>query len=167
MDFLVGALAYGTRFRILTVVDTYSRECSAIRADRNIKAPAVTSVLDRVIRRRGRPATITVDNGSEFTSNHLDLWAYTHGAHLDFIRPRRPVENAMTESFNGRVRDECLNASWHDSFDDARRTIEDWRHDYNDVKPRSRLGVLTPSGFAARYRGRGQETASRKAAVAG
>jgi putative transposase len=94
-----------------------------------------------------------VDNGSEFTSNHFDAWAYLQGIDVDFIRPGKPVDNAHIESFNGRLRDECLNSKWFESLDDARKALQDWRRDYNEVRPHSSLGDMPPSAFAARIQG--------------
>ena len=92
---------------------------------------------------------ITIDNRTEFTSNHFDAWAYKSGIALDFIHPGRPVENGHIESFNGKLRDECLSASWFQSIEDARMTIEAWRLDYNETRPHSSLGGLPPAAFAA------------------
>jgi putative transposase len=113
----------------------------------------VTDVLDEVIAGRGEPRTIQLDNGTEFTSNHFDAWAYLRGITLDFIQPGKPVENAYIESFNGRLRDECLNSHWFQSLDDARRAIQDWRRDYNHVRPHSALGDFPPSEFAEKLLG--------------
>jgi putative transposase len=93
---------------------------------------------------------ITIVNGTEFTSNHFDAWAHGRGIRLDFIRPGKPIENAYAESFNGRFRDECLNTSWFTTLDDARRTVQDWRRDYNESRPHSALGGEAPTAFAAR-----------------
>jgi putative transposase len=150
MDFMSDALADGRRFRVLTVLDSHTRECLAIEVGTHLRAPDVTTVLDDVIERRGAPELITCDNGTEFTSNHMDAWAYSRGVRLDFIRPGKPVENAFIESFNGRLRDECLNSHWFRSLREARRDIELWRLDYNQVRPHSRLGDLPPEVFAAR-----------------
>lgn len=110
----------------------------------------VVSALERVAKHRGYLRMITVNNGSEFASKALDAWAYAHGVKLDFIRPGKPVENAVIESFNGRFRDECLNAQVFISLHDARRKIEAWRIDYNEHRPHSALGDLTPREFVER-----------------
>ena len=102
-----------------------------------------------MIAKRGKPAIITLDNGTEFTSNHFDEWAYRVKVALDFIQPGRPMENGHIESFNGRLRDECLNANWFASLDEARKVVEDWRLDYNEVRPHSSLGQLPPATYAA------------------
>jgi len=101
----------------------------------------------------GAPRTIQVDNGTEFTSNHFDAWAYLRGIDVDFIRPGKPVDNAHIESFNGRLRDECLNSKWFESLDDARKALQAWRWDYNEVRPHSSLGDMPPSAFAAQIQG--------------
>ena len=108
----------------------------------------MVAALERVAKRMGYPQMITVDNGSEFTSKALDAWAHAHGVQLDFIRPGKPVENAMIESFNGRFRDECLNANVFVSLHDARQKIEAWRIDYNEHRTHGSLGDLTPQEFA-------------------
>ena len=108
MDFVSDALADGCRIRVLTLIDSFTRECLAIRVAHSLPAQAVTDALDEVIATRGQPETIQVDNGSEFTSNHFDAWAYLRGIDLDFIRPGKPVENAFIESFNGRTTSPAL-----------------------------------------------------------
>jgi putative transposase len=107
MDFLSDALMDGRKIRILTVIDSFTRECLAVKVAQSLPARSVTDVLDEVIAGRGEPRTIQLDNGTEFTSNHFDAWAYLRGITLDFIQPGKPVENAYIESFNGRLRDEC------------------------------------------------------------
>jgi len=149
LDFVADRTLDGRAFRVLTVIDVFTRECLALTVDRRLRSPAVTATLNTVIARRGRPRALTVDNGTEFTANHFDAWAYAHGIAVDFIRPGKPVENAFIESFNGRLRDECLNAHWFESLDHARQVIAAWRHDYNAVRPHSRLGGQTPNAFAA------------------
>ena len=99
--------------------------------------------------------------GSEFTSNHFDAWAYLRDIDVDFIRPGKPVDNAHIESFNGRLRDECLNSKWFESLDDARQTLQAWRWDYNEVRPHSSLGDMPPSAFAAQIQGVAQELFSQ------
>ena len=155
MDFVADSLADGRKFRVLTVVDAFTRECVALEAAHSLPAPIVTAALDRAIAERGKPEAITIDNGTEFTSNHFDAWAYKRGIRLDFIRPGKPIENAYAESFNGRFRDECLSASWFTSLDDARLTIQDWRRDYNESRPHSALGGEPPTAFASRLLARG------------
>jgi putative transposase len=108
----------------------------------------VVAALDRAIERAGTPASITVDNGTEFTSKALEEWAYRRGVKLDFIHPGKPTENGHIESFNGRLRDECLNVMQFESIEDASEKIEAWRIDYNDHRPHSSLGHLTPNEYA-------------------
>jgi putative transposase len=108
----------------------------------------VAAALDKIVAGRGAPESITVDNGTEFASKAMDHWAYTNGVHLDFIRPGKPVENGYIESFNGRLRDECLNVEVFFSLADARRKLELWRHDYNHQRPHSALADRTPAEFA-------------------
>jgi len=147
MDFVVDTLLDGRRFRALTVVDNYSRHSQIIEPDFTLTGTKVVAALERVTKQHGYPRMITVDNGNEFTSKALDAWAYAHGVKLDFIRPGKPVENAVIESFNGRFRDECLNTQVFVSLHDARQKIEAWRIDYNEHRPHGSLGDLTPQEF--------------------
>ncbi len=150
MDFVSEALFDGRRFRALTVVDAYTRECLAIEVDRGLKGEQVVAVMDRVRFLRGMPpGKIRVDNGPEFVSRALDHWAYINGVILDFSRPGKPTDNAYIESFNGRLRDECLNTHWFLSLDDARAKIEVWRRYYNKGRPHTSLGYKTPAEFAS------------------
>lgn len=138
-------------FRTLNVVDDFSRECLAIEVDTSLSGERVTRVLDRVIERRGtNPTSLVMDNGPEFAGRALDAWAYRRGIRLDFIRPGKPIENCFVESFNGKVRDECLNQHWFIDLADARLKIETWRLDYNQVRPHSSLGGVPPAGYAER-----------------
>ena len=114
---------------------------------------SVAAALDRVLGAGTRPRSITVDHGTEFTSRVLEDWAYRRGVELDFIRPGKPVENAYIESFNGRLRDECLNVHQFLSLEDARAKIEAWRREYNEHRPHSALGHLTPSEFVIHRQG--------------
>ena len=148
MDFVSDHLASGRRFRILTVVDRFSRRCPGVLLDTSIPGSRVARFLDELAASVGRyPSIITVDNGPEFISNALDQWASQHGVTLRFSRPGKPVDNAFVESFNGRLRDECLNANWFYSFDEAKRLIEAWIKDYNEHRPHSALGGLTPNQY--------------------
>lgn len=161
MDFVADTLLDGRRFRALTVVDNWSRHSQLIEVDFTLTGAKVVSALERVAKHRGYPRMITVDNGSEFASKALDAWAYAHGVKLDFIRPGKPMENAVIESFNGRFRDECLNAQVFVSLHDARQKIEAWRFDYNEHRPHGSLGDLTPREFAEQTAQTGlQETSS-------
>ena len=147
MDFVIDSIVTGRRFRALVIVDDYSRECPAIEVDTSLGGIRVVQVLERLAETRGLPQVITVDNGPEFTSRVLDEWAYRHGVKLHFIRPGRPVENAYAESFIGRLRDECLNENWFITLRDTRAIIEGWRVDYNECRPHTSLGGLTPMEF--------------------
>lgn len=151
MDFVCDTLRSGRAFRALTILDTYTRECVAIEVDVSLGSARVVMALEQLAGTRGRPRTIVVDNGPEFQSRALDAWAHEHGVHLQFIRPGKPVENAFIESFNGRLRDECLNQYWFLTLPDARCTIERWRVSYNTARPHRALKSLTPAQFAAQY----------------
>jgi putative transposase len=153
MDFVAQRLADGRWVRVLTVVDQFTRECLTLFADTSLNGERVAMALDKVVSRRGTPQSITVDNGTEFSSKAMDLWAYTNGVHLDFIRPGRPVENGHIESFNGRLRDECLNVEVFFTLADAREKLEHWRRDYNHQRPHSALADRTPAEFAAVWTG--------------
>jgi putative transposase len=148
MDFMHDVLENGRRFRILTLVDQFSRECPLLEANHSLTAHHVIAGLERLKTARGLPTAITVDNGSEFYSRAMDAWAYRNQVKLDFIRPGKPVENAFIESFNGRLRDECLNTQVFASLEDAREKLETWRVDYNLCRPHSAIGNLPPSEFA-------------------
>jgi len=148
MDFMRDQLAGGRVFRLLTVVDHYTRESPVIEVDLSLPGGRVAQALDRVAGHRGLPRSIRVDNGPEFTGRALDEWAHLRGVKLEFIRPGKPVENAFIESFNGRLREECLNQHWFLDLEDARRTIEAWRISYNTNRPHSGLGGQTPVEFA-------------------
>jgi putative transposase len=149
MDFMSDVLASGRRFRMLNIVDDATRECLAIEVDTSLSGIRVGRVLSEISHIRPLPERIVVDNGPEFTSKALDQWAYEHGVELVFIRPGKPIENCLVESFNGKFRDECLNLHWFSSLDDARRTIDEWRFDYNYYRPHSSLGGKPPTEFAA------------------
>jgi putative transposase len=150
MDFVVQRLPDGRWIRVLTVVDQFTRECLTLFADSGEK---VAAALDLVVALRGAPQSITVDNGTEFASKAMDLWAYKNGVHLDFIRPGKPVENGYIESFNGKLRDECLNVEVFFTLADGRRKLALWRHDYNHYRPHSALADRTPAEFAVRWSG--------------
>ena len=158
MDFIADTLADGRPFRTLNLVDDCSRECVAIEVARSIPGERVTRVLDRLASERGLPRTIVVDNGPEFAGRALDQWAYERGVELHFIEPGKPIQNCYVESFNGRFRDECLNLNWFTSLSDAIDKIENWRVDYNQHRPHSSLGDLTPEEFARRALQRTEKT---------
>jgi len=130
-------------------VDCHTREALATAARTNFQAYQVIEELDRIARIRGKPQSIRVDNGPEFAGRLLDQWAYLNKVELDFSRPGKPSDNAYIEAFNSRLRQECLNASWFLSMADAGLRINAWRIDYNENRPHSALGNLTPSAFAA------------------
>ena len=153
MDFMAQRLPDGRWVRVLTVVDQFTRECLVLHADNTLSGEKVAMALDKVVALGGAPESITVDNGTEFTSKALDLWAYKNSVHLDFIRPGKPVENGYIESFNGRLRDECLNVEVFFKLADARRKLHLWRRDYNHHRPHSALADRTPAEFAATYSG--------------
>jgi putative transposase len=157
MDFVSDKLADGRSIRILTVVDQFTRECVALEADRSMTGMKVAQALEHARHERGHlPESITVDNGSEFCSRALEAWAMSHEVQLRFIRPGRPVENGFIESFNGRLRDECLNVEWFASLEDARRKLAKFREHYNRERPHRSLADRTPAAFAALH----QEKAS-------
>lgn len=149
MDFVSDKLFDDTPFRILTIVDCHTREALATSARTNFRAYQVIDELDRLARTRGKPRSIRVDNGPEFAGRLLDQWAYLNKVELDFSRPGKPTDNAYIEAFNSRLRQECLNASWFLSMTDARTRINNWKDDYNENRPHSALGNLTPSAYAA------------------
>jgi putative transposase len=144
MDFVHDQLALGTKIRVLTIVDTFSRYSPVVEPRFRFRGGDVVEVLERVGRRHGFPKAIRVDQGTEFVSRELDLWAYTRGVTLDFSRPGKPTDNAFIESFNGKLRAECLNAHWFMSLDDAKEKCEAWRRDYNEVRPHSAIGNKPP-----------------------
>jgi len=153
MDFVAQRLPDGRWIRVLTVVDQFTRECLTLFADTSLSGEKVAAALDKVVADRGAPQSITVDNGTEFASKAMDVWAYTNHVHLDFTRPGRPVENGYIESVNGKLRDECLNVEVFFTLLDACRKLEHWRHDYNHHRPHSALADRTPAEFAAIHRG--------------
>src|SRR4051812_17833082 len=165
MDFVSARLADGRWFRTLTVLDVYTRESLALVADRSLTGVKVAAALTPIVAQRGAPASITVDNGSEFVSRAMDAWAYAHEVRLEFIRPGKPVENAFIESFNGRLRDECLNAHVFASTVEAQHVLDAWREDYNHVRPHSSLQDRTPAAVGAMWvdsRDARESTAARK-----
>jgi len=150
MDFISDALSDGRKFRSLNLVDDYNRECLAAEVDTSIPGARVVRVLEQLRERRGLPQVLVMDNGPEFAGQALDAWAYQRGVRLHFIEAGKPVQNAFIESFNGKMRDECLNEHWFMSLGEARETVEAWRRDYNEVRPHSALGNRTPQEFTAR-----------------
>lgn len=148
MDFVHDQLLDGRSIRVLTVVDQWSRQSPLLEARFGFSGQAVAEALERWAAIHGTPRSITVDHGTEFTSKALEEWAWRRGVKLDFIRPGKPTDNGHIESFNGRFRDECLNVHQFHSLEDARAKFEAWRIDYNQNRPHSALGHLTPSEYA-------------------
>jgi len=149
LDFVSDQLTDGRRFRILTVVDNCTRECLALVADTSLSGLRVARELDDVVRRRGRPGMIVSDNGTELTSNAILCWADRTGVAWHYIAPGKPQQNGFNESFNGRLRDELLNETLFRSLPHARAVLEAWRRDYNETRPHSKLGWLTPLAYAS------------------
>ena len=142
MDIVSDRLVHGRRFRVLTIVDLYTRECLALKAGASLRSADVVATLQALGR---KPESITVDNGSGFTARELEIWAYLNDVKLDFIRPGKPVENCYIESFNGKFRDEYLNANLFFTLAQVETIAERWRIDYNSVRPHSSLGGKPPS----------------------
>lgn len=148
MDFVHDELFNGHRIRLLTIVDNFSRVSPAIGVKNCYRSVDVVDTLNAATAQYGMPKCIRVDNGPEFVSKELDLWAYANKVILDFSRPGKPTDNAYIESFNSRLRQECLNESWFLSLADAQEKIENWRIEYNHVRPHSSIGNLAPIEFA-------------------
>jgi putative transposase len=150
MDFVHDRMESGRALRLLTVVDDHTRECPWIEADTSLSGIRVTRILDQLVELRGRPASLLTDNGPEFTGVALEQWCHDHDVRHCFITPGKPTQNAYVESFNGKLRDECLNENLFVNLSHARELIESFRQDYNEVRPHSSLGGLTPAEYAAR-----------------
>jgi putative transposase len=148
MDFVSDCVSSGKVIRMLTIVDDCTRECPVIEIDTSLGGLRVRRVLDRIAVERGLPEAIVLDNGPEFRGRAMAAWSEARGVRLEFIQPGKPAQNAYIESFNGRLRDECLNANWFTSLSDARRKVETWRLDYNQQRPHSSLDYLSPAEFA-------------------
>ncbi len=158
LDFVADQLADGRRFRALTVVDVYTRECLAIEVGQSLKGGDVVPVLNRIGIARGAPKMLFCDNGSEFSSQAMDLWGYRAGVRIDFSRPGKPTDNAYVESFNGTFRAECLDAHWFATLTEAKHIIEAWRREYNESRPHRALGERTPNEFASEFAARRELT---------
>ncbi len=152
LDFVSDALTDGRRFRVLAVVDDYSRECLALVADTSLSGHRVVRELDAVIARRGRPAMVVSDNGTELTSMAILSWCQRTGVEWHYIAPGKPMQNGFVESFNGRFRDELLNETLFSSLGEAREKIREWQDDYNLHRPHSSLGNIPPVEFMAKKR---------------
>ena len=148
LDFVSDAFTDGRRFRVLAVIDDYSRECLALVADTSLSGQRVTRELDAIIARRGKPKTIVSDNGTELTSMAVLKWCQDRRIEWHYVAPGKPTQNAFVESFNGSFRDECLNETLFSSLTDARHHINHWKEDYNVNRPHSSLGNLTPREYA-------------------
>lgn len=151
MDFVTDRLVDGSMFRVLTIVDQFSRLNLALEVRKSFTGERVSEVLNGLAAQHGCPISITVDNGSEFSSKAMDTWAVQHDVKLDFIRPGKPVENGFIESFNGRLRDECLNVSVFFSLSDADEKLQRWSRDYNTVRPHGALDGAAPEEFLLHY----------------
>lgn len=160
MAFVADGLSDGRRLRCLAIVDDFSRECLVLEVDTSITGHRVAAVLDRLADSRGLPESITVDHGPPFEGQVLAEWAYRNRVHLPFIRPGKPIENAYLDSFNGRLRDECLNEHWFTSMAHAWEVIENWRIAYNTERTHSSLRDLTPEEFVAEHRRQNEKAVS-------
>jgi putative transposase len=152
MDFVSDSLADGRSFRALAIVDHYTRECPAIELELSLPGARVVRVLEQLAEERGLPAAIRVDHGPEFVCDAVRGWCKRRKVKLDYIQPGKPMQNGHVESFNGKLRDECLNAHWFTSLRQTRNIVETWRVDYNEARPHSALGYATPKEFAQRSR---------------
>jgi putative transposase len=152
LDFVMDTLVNGRRFRILTLVDDFTRECLGLVVDNSLTALRVARELNCIVESRGCPRMIVSDNGTEFTSNAILAWQEQCGIEWHYIAPGKPMQNGFVESFNGRLRDECLNEHLFANLNEAREIIEAWRIDYNTNRPHTSLNGLTPTEFAARPR---------------
>lgn len=165
MDFVSDALFDGLRFRLLPVLDHFTNQCLDIVVDQCLRADDVAVAVTRLVAQRGKPEAIKVDNGSEFAGKVMDRWAYDNDVELDFSRRGTPTDNALVESFNGRLRQECLNEHWFLSLADARSKIEAWRRFYNEERPHRVLGWKTPAEFAQEHGSQANLQASKKVEI--
>jgi putative transposase len=150
LDFVHDAVECGRAIRVLSVVDAYTRECLALEVDTSFASRRVTRVLEAIMAERGQPGSIRCDNGPEFTSRHFLAWGMEQKIEVVHIQPGKPTQNGRVESFHARLREECLNVSWFQNLFDAKRKSAGWRTEYNEERPHSSLGYLTPTEFAAR-----------------
>ncbi len=150
LDFVHDVTASGRSIRVLNVIDAYTRESLAMEVDTSFAGLRVTRVLDQIIAERGLPRAIRCDNGPELTSRHFLAWALDRKIDLIHIQPGKPTQNGYVESFNGKLREECLRVSWFQNLFEARRILANWRHDYNERRPHSSLNYLTPAEFSAK-----------------
>jgi len=145
LDFVSDALSNGRRIRLLPIIDVYTRQCLKLVVDTSLCAKSVVRALEEAIEEFGRPGEIISDNGTEFTSNAILQWCHEKGLAWKYIAPGKPYQNGSIESFNGKLRDECLNENWFLSLKDARMLIENWKEEYNNKRPHSALGGKTPN----------------------
>ena len=150
LDFVSDAFTDGRRFRVLAVVDDYSRECLVLVADISLSGLRVIRELTELIRRRGKPNTVVSDNGTELTSMAVLKWCQETNIEWHYIQPGKPMQNGFVESFNGSFRDECLNKTLFTTLEEARTKITEWKDDYNQNRPHSSLGNLTPNEYASK-----------------
>jgi putative transposase len=148
LDFVSDTLGTGRGIRVLAVIDAFTRECLGLDVDTSLSSRRVTRTLDQLIEQRGKPDSIGCDNGPELTSRHILGWSADQKINLIHIQPGKPMQNGHIESFNGRLRDECLNANWFHNLADARTKIANWQKEYNHERPLSSLGYRTPNEFA-------------------
>ena len=153
MDFVSDRTRSGNHIRVLTVIDEATRECLALEVDSSITGKRVSAVLNRIALFRGLPKEILTDNGSEFTGNALNAWSYDHHVDPVFTDPGHPTQNGYIESFNGKLRGECLNQNLFKNLYEAKEIIEDWRNEYNHLRPHSSLDNLTPTEYAKKISG--------------
>jgi putative transposase len=153
MDFVSDKTRYGANIRVPTIIDEVTRECLALETDSSITGRRVAAVLNRIAIFRGLPQEILTDNGSEFTSNVMNAWAYDHKVDHIFIDPGKPMQNGYIESFNGKLRAECLDQHWFRNLSEAKDIIEDWRLEYNNIRPHMSLDNLTPAEYASMISG--------------
>jgi putative transposase len=151
MDFVHDSCITGTKIKVLTVVDDFTRSCPGLLTQSSIPGRGVTNFLDQRAVIQGYPQSIRVDNGPEFTGKHFQQWAEQHGIYIDYIEPGKPMDNGFIESFNGKFRDECLNEHWFANLKHAQEIIENWRIEYNEVRPHSSLGNKTPYEFVKEH----------------
>lgn len=149
MDFVSDQLSNGRRFRVLNIVDDFSRELVGQLTEFSISGRRVSRFLEQLLETRGKPASITCDNGTEFTSKAMFFWCKENRVRLNFIQPGKPTQNAFVESLNGKFRDACLNQHWFRTIEEARYEIDQWRAHYNHERPHSSLNYLTPVAFAS------------------
>jgi putative transposase len=150
LDFVHDAAESGRKFRVLSVIDVYTRECLALEVETSFASRRVTRELEKIVTERGVPEAIRCDNGPEFTSRHFLAWGMERKIELVHVEPGRPMQNGYVESFHGKLRDECLNASWFANLFEARAKIGAWKEEYNEERPHSSLGYLAPREFARR-----------------